>query len=164
MNLRLPRFLRFNETQADIDAALRSCAMMSGIIDDKYIRRTEHDERVRDLIDCNNRELERRRSAETECEHLEREVMRAIAKAHENTGLAKAIDWMATQTVLRPEAFLAIMSSFVAGFTGHGNPHYERDEGRLAYQAGIRARSKDVALGSALQTLPSATAGSVIRA
>lgn len=153
MKFRFPRLFSQRLSWQDLDRAFRLCAHTVDLIDEAFIRREDHDARVRDLLDCNNRELERRRAAEREVEHLEREVMRAIARARENQGLAKAVDWV--HETMGSFTVLDSITAFVAGFSGRPNPYEgeHRPTVQSAYQAGLAARSKDVALQSAARSV-----------
>jgi hypothetical protein len=124
-------------TRGEISTVFELCDTVQNLVDLKYVRVEEHEARVRELIDANTRRLEEARQHKREAETLERELMRAVRKAHENTGLALAVDWM-TRFAPAHSTCLDLLASFVAGFTG--GPVTKGGQHAIAHQDGAKAR------------------------
>jgi hypothetical protein len=109
----------------NFDTLLIKCDKLHDLLEERYVRRDYHDERVRGLLAANNRRLEETRALTREVDALERELMRAVRKAHENAAFAKAVEWVSrtdsSGTVCRIRAF-------VSGYTGevaYPSPPYD---------------------------------------
>ena len=130
----LPRLFR-GPSRHEIDTCFKLCDVVSG----RFVSEADHTARVRELIDANSRKVDEIRGLKREVEALERELMRAVRKAHENAGIVKSLDWVREQL---PDGIPMMhvweqISAFVLGFTG--NPY---GNGCMnAYRDGQRARS-----------------------
>lgn len=72
----------FREIRDLINATISLCEKTTEILHDKTVPREYYNARVRDLLDANNREVERRRAAERECRRLERELLNKPLTRH----------------------------------------------------------------------------------
>lgn len=67
--------------------------MTQDLMNGQYILRSEHERRVKELLDAGTTQVEARRKAVRDAEDAEHDALHAIRIAHESKGLVKAVDW-----------------------------------------------------------------------
>jgi hypothetical protein len=125
------------------------------LLDGRYVERSEHERRVKELLSNNTREMERRRDAEKDAAEAEKETLKILNTMRDNKALVKAVDWASTE--LKTSSCTAghvfdCIKVFVMGYN-HKTIVHDAKGGQLmdAYKAGADAAAKDRALFSSAE-------------
>ncbi len=87
----------FKELRVLLRSIVEASNMTRDLINGQYIKKADHEARVRDLLSASDQQMKLRRAATKDAEEAEHDMLTAMRHARESKALVKAVDWASEQ-------------------------------------------------------------------